>query len=251
VLGIRLDCRSHRAASGRSARVKARATRSSPSARERVEANRRRPGCLRLARWKRPMGPHGPVLGSETGNWVLAGERHSDSRSSLALARGRKEAKTASGSETGRSRQRVSEVLRQLRTWSTTPRRGGESPTPRGYDRRDRSSSRGVNRRGTRVERAARRERRSRQAERPCGGEARRKPRARELSEFRVLVKEVSCRSRWKYLLRARSASRRGEVRSSTRRPLIRLTGEWVSEASERVPGRASRVSKRASNSLL
>jgi hypothetical protein len=152
-----------------------------------------------------PKGPHGLVFGPETGNWVLDGERHSDSRRSLALARGRTEAKKASDSETGRSRQRVSEVLRQLRTWSTTPRRGGESPT-QGYDRTDRSSSRGVNRRGTRAERAARRERRSLSAERPGSDEARRKPRIRELGEFRVLVKEVSCRSRWKHLLRARSA---------------------------------------------
>ena len=86
-------------------------------------------------------------------------------------------------------------------------RRGGVvHHLPSGYDRRDRSSSRGVNRRGTRAERAARRERRSKQAERPGSDEARRKPRIRELGEFRVLVKEVSCRSRWKHLLRARSA---------------------------------------------
>ena len=153
---------------------------------------------------------HGPKSWSSgQSSRTLDGERHSGPPRALALARGRSGADTARSPETGDSRQGVSEVLQQLRTWSTTPRRRGETPALRSSTGQDRSSSRGVNRRGTLAELAERRVRRPPGIETPRGGETKRKPRFRESDEPRVLVSGVDCRSRWKHLPRKPSASRR------------------------------------------
>lgn len=205
VLGVRLDCRNHRAASGRDASRESVDVEAEPDARERVGAKGRRPGVLLLARWSRRK--------AQTGR---SSDRKPASRSSMGkgtLVRGGPSRWRAGGKKRMRrvTRRRVARDKECQRSSVSSARgrqrRGGVvNHLPSGYDGTDRSSSGGVNRRGTRVEHAARRERRSQQAERPRGDEQRREPRLRELSGIRVLVKEVSCRSRWKHLLRARSA---------------------------------------------
>lgn len=173
VLGIRLDCRSHRAASGRKrpresvassglaqcARARWCKQASTPVLSSWPGGGTERPtraGLRAGACRKLPETATGPSMGKGTlirgcpSRWRAGGRKRKRRGTRERVARDRECQRSSVSS--ARGRQRRGEVVNHL-------------PLP-GHDRTDRSSSRGVNRRGTLAEHAARRGRRSQQAER-------------------------------------------------------------------------------------